>query len=192
MVTSIQYKEYRRCKHTNERGEQDCTTSGIYLLFNEKGKVVGPLVNRRCYAHKLPGQVSQSIACRKAKKQGVWEPRIYVKKIQKAKVPRSKIKSRAKMPRSKIKSRAKVPTPAMAESKRRTTQCTFYNQGVAAFGQQPGSRCPLIGSYYRCNEDGSSWSAYAYACRKCVHHKTVGQVNANSLRIKIKRSKILY
>ena len=47
--------------------------------------------------------------------------------------------------------------------------------------------CNKIGIYYKCNEDGTSFSTESRANRKCCNHKSEGQIHAPNQRQKFKR-----
>ncbi len=58
-----------RCKHTNEDGLKVCKLAGIYLKCHPNGKAAESNENKRCFAHKLPGQVNRANQCTIFKKQ---------------------------------------------------------------------------------------------------------------------------
>jgi hypothetical protein len=113
------------CTH-EFKGKRDCTVTGSYYLCNVDGTVVsGGLAKRRCFTHRLKGQVHGS--------------------HRQAEFRRDRLLQQSGMPVPKKRNLQK-PLPGSIQEKRQegkkdTLRCTFVYDN--------GQRCEVTGNYYK-------------------------------------------
>jgi hypothetical protein len=154
----IRHKRSNRCKHINAAGEQLCVKNGNYSICHDNGKLAEPAANKRCYAHKLPGQRSRGNTIRIFKKQN--QPRKIKKKLKRKRPSNAQMLTKEKI------------------RKKEDNRCKHIN----AAGEQ---LCVKTGDYSICHDNGTI--AEPAANKRCSAHKLRGQRNRGNTSMTFKK-----